>query len=413
MSNPWKNALKQLDNVVKYIEVDKKTLGLLKTPKKLIRADLQVKMANGETKTFKAFRSQHNDAVGVHKGGIRFHPGVTEDEVKALSMWMTWKCSVVGIPYGGSKGGVICDPKQMSQGEVERLSRAYMRAIASHVGAWKDVPAPDVNTNPQIMAWMMDEYEKVTGKHEPGVITGKPIELGGSQGRGVATGLGGFYVTEQLVKVKKLNKKEIKFAVQGYGNAAYWYAHFMHKAGYRMVGASDSKGGIYKASGLNPGELMEHKQKTGSVVGFKGSKEITNEELLELKVEVLAPAALENVITKENAGRVKAKYIIELANGPVTPEADEILHKKGIIDLPDVLCNAGGVTVSYFEWVQNNMGYYWGEKEVYGKLKRVMDKAFKEVWQVYQKKKVNPRMAAYILAVDRVVQAMKLRGDSS
>jgi glutamate dehydrogenase/leucine dehydrogenase len=300
----------------------------------------------------------------------------------------------------------------MSEAELERLSRAYIRAIYRHIGPKKDVPAPDVNTNAQIMDWMRDEYEKLIGKKAAGVITGKSVEKGGSLGRTEATGLGGFYILEQLAKVRRLKKRQTRIAVQGYGNAAYWFCYFADKAGYKIVAVSDSKGGIYKAGGIKPEELMVHKQKTGSVVGFEGSKKISNEELLELKVDILAPAALENVITKENAGRVKAKYIIELANGPVTPEADEILHRKGIIAVPDVLANAGGVTVSYFEWVQNNMGYYWEEKEVYSKLKKIMDKAFNEVWQVYKKKKVIMRMAAYILAVNRVVTAMKLRGDS-
>lgn len=410
MNNPYKNAVKQLEDVAKHINLQGSSLEELKTPKKVHRADIKVKMDNGKIKTFKAFRSQHNDAVGPHKGGIRFHQQVTEDEVKALSIWMTIKCSVVGIPYGGGKGGVIVDPKKLSVGELERLSRAYMKFVYKHIGSWVDVPAPDVNTTPQIMAWMLDEYEKLTGRHEPGVITGKPIELGGSKGRGVATGLGAFYVTERLAKVKKLNKKQTAVAIQGFGNVAYWYAYYMRKAGYKIVAVSDSKGGIYKPTGMIPEGVLRHKEKTGSVVGFKGSREISNEELLELKVDILAPAALENQITKDNVSRVKAKYIVELANGPVTPEADPILHKNRVIDLPDVLCNAGGVTVSYFEWVQNNMGYYWEEAEVFDKLKVIMDKAFDEMWEVYEDKKVTPRLAAYIKSVARVVQAMKLRG---
>ena len=409
MNNPFKNAQKQLKAVTKYIDIDKKTLEELMTPKRLFKADLKVKMDNGKTETFKAFRSQHNDSVGPYKGGIRFHQDVSEDEVKALSMWMTWKCSVVGIPYGGGKGGVIVDPKKLSVGELERLSRAYMKAMGKHLGVWVDAPAPDVNTTPQIMAWMMDEYEKMVGKHAPGIITGKPIELGGSKGRGVATGLGGFYVLEQLAHVNGFGGKDTFIAVQGFGNAGYWFAHHAHNADYTVVAVSDTKGGIYNKNGVDPESVLKYKKKTGSVVGFPGSKEISNEELLKLEVDVLAPAALENVINQSNAKDIKAKYILELANGPVTPEADEILYKKGIIGIPDVLCNAGGVTVSYFEWVQNNMGYYWDEEEVEHKLKKIMDKAFQEVWQVGQVKKVNLRMAAYILAVDRVVKAMRLR----
>jgi len=391
-NNPYQNAVKQLETVAKYINLQGRTLEELKCPKRVIKADLRVKMDDGKIKTFKAFRLQHNDAVGPYKGGIRFHPNVSEDEVKALSMWMTWKCSVVGIPYGGAKGGVICDPKNMSEAELERLSRAYIQAIAKYIGPFKDVPAPDVNTTPQIMAWMVDEYEKIAGKHEPGVITGKPVEVGGSLGRTEATGLGGFYVLEQLRKVRNL-PQNITIAVQGVGNVGYWFIEFAKKAGYRVVAWSNSKGGEYKG------------------------KKITNEQLLELPVDILVPAALENQITKDNAGKIKAKYIIEMANGPVTPEADEILHRRGIISIPDVLANAGGVTVSYFEWCQNNMGYYWGKDEVFSKLKVIMDKAFGEVWKIYanakrktKNEKLTPRMAAYILAVGRVVKAMKMRG---
>lgn len=409
MNNPYQNAVKQLEAVTKYIEIDKEILEQLKSPKRVIKADLKVKMDNGKTKVFKAFRSQHNDAIGPYKGGIRFHPNVSEDEVKALSMWMTWKCSTVGIPYGGGKGGIICDPKNMSKGELERLSRAYMKAMYKHFGAWKDVPAPDVNTSGQEMAWMLDEYEKLVGHLEPGMITGKPVELGGSQGRTEATGLGGFYVLEQLAKAKKL-PKNTTVAVQGIGNVGYYFGYFANKAGYNVVAMSDSRGGVYSEAGLDPEKLLAYKEKNNSLAGYPGTKTISNDELLELKADVLVPAALENQITQENAGKIRAKYIIEMANGPVTPEADAILHKKGTVSLPDVLCNAGGVTVSYFEWAQNNMGYYWEKDEVWAKLKVIMDRAFKEVWGVYTKKPVTPRMAAYILAVQKVAKTMQLRG---
>ena len=412
MDNPFKNAQRQIDDVAKYLDIDRKTLAALKAPKKFLKATLKVKMDSGKIKAFKAFRSQHNDAVGPHKGGIRYHQQVTEDEVKALSTWMTIKCSVVGIPYGGAKGGIVVDPKKLSKGELERLSRAYMRAFYQAFGAWKDVPAPDVNTDGQIMAWMLDEYEKITGKHEPGLITGKPLALGGSEGRTEATGLGAFYVLEQLAKVKKINRRKTTVAIQGFGNAAYYFAQFAHKAGYKIVAVSDSKGGIFKATGLDPQKVMAHKDKQSSVVEFSGTKTITNEALLELKVDILAPAALENQITGKNVNRIKAKYILEIANGPVTPEADAVLHKKGIISLPDVLVNAGGVTVSYFEWVQNNMGYYLEKAEVFSKLKKLMDKAFSQMWATYTKKKVTPRMAAYILALDRVVKAMQTRNSN-
>lgn len=399
MSNdPFVNAQKQIDNVAEYLNIDSQTLAKIKQPDRVLKADLKIKMDNGKTRVFKAFRSQHNNACGPYKGGIRFHMNVSESEVKALSTWMSWKCSTVGIPYGGGKGGIIVDPKSLSAAELERLSRAYMRAFYKHFGAWKDVPAPDVNTSGVEMSWMLDEYEKLTGRQEPGMITGKPLELGGSQGRTEATGLGGFYILEQLTKVKKLAKKKTTIAVQGVGNVGYYFAYFARKAGYKVVALSNSKGAVYQTNGLDPDKFSQYKQN------------LTNEALLELPVDILVPAALENQITGQNAAKIRAKYIIEMANGPVTPEADEILYKKGIVSLPDVLCNAGGVTVSYFEWVQNNMGYYWEKAEVFAKLKAIMDKAFSQVWQVYSRKKVNPRLAAYILAVDRVVKAMKLRG---
>jgi len=429
MSNPYKNAVKQLEQIAKILKLDKKTVNQLKKPKKLIKADLKVKMDNGRTKTFKAFRSQHNDAKGPYKGGIRFHPQVTEDEVKALSIWMTWKCSVVGIPYGGGKGGVICDPKQMSQAEIQRLSREYMKAIAPHIGPWVDVPAPDVNTNSQIMAWLIDEYIKIQDKKEKNMkwknmgvnpiatITGKPLELGGSQGRTEATGQGGVYVLVELAKKINLKPKQTTIAVQGFGNVGYWFSKLAHDLGYKIVAISDSKGGAYIKSGIDPDCALACKQKTGTVTKCsknskckKDMKIITNEELLELKVDVLVPAALENVITKENAKNIKAKAIIEIANGPITPEADKILAKKKIINVPDVLSNAGGVTVSYFEWVQNLAGYYWEKTEVNQKLETIMKIAFSEWWNKMKELKVNPRMGAYAVAVDRVVKAMKIRG---
>jgi len=409
MSSPFTNAQKQIDELAKHLEIDRRILAKIKRPDRVLKANLKVKMDNGKTQIFKAFRSQHNNAKGPYKGGIRFHPNVSEDEVKALSTWMTWKCAVVGIPYGGGKGGVIVDPKKLSETELERLCRAYMRAFYKHFGSWLDVPAPDVNTSGKEMAWMLDEYQKLVGHLEPGTITGKPLELGGSQGRTEATGLGGFYVLEQLARVKNL-PKNTTVAIQGIGNVGYYFGYFANKAGYNVVAMSDSKGGVYSEAGLDPVKLLAYKEHHDSLAGFPGTKTISNEDLLELKVDVLVPAALENQITKENAPKIRAKYIIEMANGPVTPEADAILHQRKIVSLPDVLCNAGGVTVSYFEWVQNNMGYYWEKDEVFKKLKKIMDQAFMEVWEVYTKKKVNPRMAAYILAVDRVAQAMKLKG---
>jgi len=428
MSNPYQNAVKQLTNVREYLEMDDGEFERLTTHDKVIDREIEIDLDSGKKKKFKMYRAQHNSALGPYKGGIRFHPQVNVDEVKALSMWMSWKCAIAGIPFGGGKGGIEVDPKRMSKGELESLSRAYARTLAEDIGSWKDVPAPDVNTNGQIMAWMLSEYEQVVGHKEPGVFTGKPIELGGSKGREQATGLGGFYVLEKLVKKMKLRKNEVRIAVQGIGNVGYWFAYFADQAGYRVVAISDSQGGVYLEEGLNPKLTLECKQKNGKVgecfcsegkCGVKGGKEITNEELLELPVDILVPAALENVISEENASRIKAKYVIEMANGPVTPEADEILLKRGVMLVPDVLANAGGVSTSYFEWVQNNMGYYWGEDEVLTKLKTLMDNAFEEVWKIYSnklkvksKKEKSMRMAAYVHGVGRVLQAMRLRGES-
>jgi glutamate dehydrogenase/leucine dehydrogenase len=432
MANPYKNALEQLNQVAKILNLDKKTVDKLKKPKNLIKKTLIVKMDSGKEKKFQAFRSQHNDSKGPFKGGIRFHPQVTEDEVKALSIWMTWKCSVVGIPYGGGKGGVVCDPKNMSQKEIERVSRAYAKAMAPFIGPWVDVPAPDVNTNPQIMAWMIDEYKKTQekqakkqkwanqGVNPAAVITGKPLELGGSQGRTEATGQGGVFILRELAKKLNLKPEKTTVAIQGFGNVGFWFAKLAHQLGFRVTAVSDSQGGIYVPSGLNPDMTMDCKQKTGSVAKcackdkechMKYGKKITNEELLELKVDILVPSALENVITKDNAKNIKAKAIIEMANGPVTPEADKILHKRKVISVPDILANAGGVTVSYFEWVQNLQGYYWDKEEINSKLEKIMVKAFLEVWQKQKELKTNMRMAAYALAVDRVVKAMKLKGE--
>jgi glutamate dehydrogenase (NAD(P)+) len=417
MVDPYREAVKQLGKVVKHLSISPRLFEELKSPKSIIRGDLRVKMDDGKISTFKAFRVQHNNALGPFKGGIRFHPQVTEAEMKALSMWMTWKCSVVGLPFGGAKGGVSCDPKLMSQAELERLSRAYVRLVASKIGPEKDIPAPDVNTNSQVMAWMVDEFERYlktqNGKRKTkenvwrATFTGKPIELGGSEGRVEATGLGGFYILEQLVKVKNLNKKSLRIAVQGCGNVGYWFAHFANKAGYKLVAVSDSRGGVYNDQGLNLDQVIKHKQKTGSVLGLNGTKNLSNEELLELEVDVLLPAALEQVITKKNAARIRARYIIELANGPVSAEADQILAKQGVISVPDILANAGGVTVSYFEWLQNKTKTHWQKTQVFKQLKQTMDKAFKAVWRMHQEKKVSLRLAAYILAVDRVAKAVK------
>jgi len=408
--NPFKIAQKQLDEAAKLLKLDPKTHALLREPKRIIEKELKVKMDNGSTKTFKAFRVQYNDARGPFKGGIRYHPQETIDTVKALAAWMTWKTAVVNIPMGGGKGGVICDPKSMSQSELERLSRAYAREFADHLGSKIDVPAPDVYTNPQIMAWMLDEYEKVKGVHDPGMITGKPLEIGGSEGRGDATAEGVIYTIREAAKYLKINLKGSTVAVQGYGNAGHFVATKMSEMGAKVVAVSDSKGGIYSERGIDPAKAFAYKEKNGSVQGFPGTKNITNEELLELKVDILVPAALENQITGKNVSKIKARLLAEAANGPTTPEADPILYKNNVFVIPDFLCNAGGVTVSYFEWVQNLYGYYWKRDEVFRKLDEIMTKAFRDVLEMSIKHKVNMRMAAYMIAVKRVADAMKLRG---
>jgi glutamate dehydrogenase/leucine dehydrogenase len=420
--NPWKQAVEQLKSVRELIEIPEGVFERLVSP-----SVIEGKVEAGG-KTYRAFRSQHSDARGPFKGGIRFHPGVSEDEVKALSMWMSWKCATVGIPYGGAKGGIIVDPKTLSKTELEELSRGYARLVAPHIGVDRDVPAPDVNTDGQIMAWMLDEYEKVSGKREPGAFTGKPIALGGSLGREEATGMGGVMVLKQLALKMGLKPEETTVAVQGFGNVGYWFARLAEEAGFVVVAVSDSRGGITslvtgnreQGTSLNIQNILEHKKKTGKIGGYPETREITNEELLELGVDVLVPAALEGVITGENAGRIKARAIVEMANGPVNTEADAILAKRGIVSVPDVLSNAGGVTVSYFEWVQNRMGYYWEKGEVFEKLQGIMDKAFEGAWEEWMrlegggkiKKRFDypMRTAAYTIAVKRVVVAMQLRG---
>jgi len=409
--NPFKNAQAQLDKAAQILKLDKSVHAILREPMRELHISIPVKMDNGSVKVFKGFRVQYNNARGPCKGGIRYHPEETIDTVRALAAWMTWKCAVMDIPLGGGKGGIICNPKEMSEGELERLSRTYIDLIAPVIGPEKDIPAPDVYTTPQMMAWMMDEFSKIKGYYCPGVITGKPLEVGGSAGRGDATAMGGLYAVREAAKHLKIDLKKATVAVQGYGNAGSFAAILSRKMfGSKVVAVTDSKGGIYSPEGLDPEKVLAHKKKTGSVINYPGTKPISNEEVLEMDVHILFPSALENVITKENASRIKAKIVAELANGPTTPEADEILYKKGVFVIPDFLCNAGGVTVSYFEWVQNVTGDYWSEEEVYSKLDRKMTKAFKDVLDASIKEKVDMRTAAYIVAVKRVADAMKLRG---
>lgn len=411
--NPFKIAQEQLDEAADMLGLDKATHELLRWPMREYHFTLPVKMDSGETRIFKAFRVQYNDARGPSKGGIRWHPDETIDTVRALAAWMTWKTSVVDIPLGGGKGGIVCNPKELSEGEKERLARAYIRAVGRELGVHRDVPAPDVYTTPQIMAWMMDEYETIVGHSHPGVITGKPLPLGGSQGRGDATARGGVYVVREAARKLGFDAGKCTYAVQGFGNAGQ-FAATLHKeilGGGTLVAVSDSSGGAYNPNGIDAQAVVKYKLETGRVKDFPGTKPISNEELLALQVDVLYPAALEGVITSQNARNIKAKIVCELANGPTTPEADKILFEKGIFVLPDFLANAGGVTVSYFEQVQNTYNYYWPLEDVHKQLDRKMTEAFNAVYDMAQRhKRVHNRLAAYMVAVARVAEACKLRG---
>lgn len=409
--DPFDIAVKQLKKAADVMKLDKQTFEMLSHPMAILQVSIPVKMDNGETKVFTGFRVHYNNARGPVKGGIRFHPEETLSTVKALSAWMTWKTAITNLPLGGAKGGVICDPKSMSMGELERLSRGYVRAIGEFIGPEIDVPAPDVYTTPQIMAWMMDEYENIVRHSAPGVITGKPLEVWGSLGRGDATAKGGMYVLREAAKTLGMDLSKAKVAIQGFGNAGQFALKLVKEMFHsNVVAISDTKGGIYSEKGLDFDKLMEHKKKTGTVQNFPGTKNITNEELLELDVDVLIPAAIENQLRADNANKVRAKVILELANGPTTPEADEIFFKRKVLVLPDFLSNAGGVTVSYFEWVQNQAGYYWTEKEVYERLDQKMTEATHAVLDAAKKYNVDPRTAAYTVSVKRVADAMKMRG---
>ena len=409
--NPFKIAQKQLDVAAERLGLDAATHELLRWPQRELLVSFPVQMDDGKIKVFHGYRVQYNYARGPAKGGLRWHPEETIDTVRALAAWMTWKTAVVDIPLGGGKGGVTCNPKELSDGEKQRLARGYMRAVASMLSVTKDVPAPDVYTTPQIMAWMMDEYETLVGEHHPGVITGKPIALGGSEGRGDATARGGVYVAREAAKVLGIELRGETMAIQGFGNAGQYAALLgEEKLGLRLVAASDSRGGIYQEKGLDAKKVVDYKLRTGSLQGFPGAEAISNEELLELRVTVLFPSALENVITASNAGRVRCRISCEMANGPTTPEGDEILRQNGVFVLPDFLANAGGVTVSYFEQVQNTYNFYWPLEEVHKRLDEKMTRAFHGVYQMYLREKVNMRQAAYLVSVARVAEACKLRG---
>ena len=408
--NAFENAQKQLLNSIKAANIEEEDIEFLKNPKKIIQVSFPVKLDSGKIKYFQGYRIQFNDVRGPTKGGIRFHPKVDLDEVKALSFWMTIKNAVVDVPYGGGKGGVEIQPADYSESEVQKVARGFIRALHKNIGPTIDVPAPDVYTNPQIMAWMLDEFETIKGEHQPGLITGKPLALGGSEGRGYSTAQGGAYVLKEYINLIGANPAETKVVIQGFGNAGMNMARILFEWGYKIIAVSDSRFGIYSEEGLDINKVIAHKAKTKSLGGF-GVKEITNSELLEINCDVLIPAALENQITKDNASNINAKFIVELANGPITPEADEILESKDIVVLPDVLANAGGVAVSYFEWVQNNYGYYWTEEEVLEKLEAKMVKGFNEIHFIVKELDTSYRNAAFILAVRRIIEAAKLRGN--
>lgn len=409
--NPFAMAQAQLDAAAELLQLEPSIHALLREPLREMQVTLPVRMDDGTVRIFKGFRVQYNDARGPTKGGLRFHPKETIDLVRALAAWMTWKCAVVDLPLGGAKGGIACDPRELSPGELERLSRAYVRQVGRILGADMDVPAPDMYTNSQVMAWMVDEFSVLQGHNEFGMITGKPLALGGSKVREEATARGGMYCIREAARVLGLQTEGATMAIQGFGNAGQYAALLgSEMLGVTVVAVSDSRGGIYNPDGLDPRKVVTYKRTTGSVVGFPDAQPISNEELLQLKVDILVPAALENVITARNASEVKAAIVAELANGPTTPEADEILYGKGIYVIPDFLCNAGGVTVSYFEMVQNAYGYYWDENTVKARLDQKMTTAFHEVYELATRLKVHNRLAAYCLAVQRVAEAVRLRG---
>ena len=408
--NPWHVAQRQFDLAADRLDLDPGLRRVLREPRRELTVHFPVKMDDGSVAVFTGYRVQHNLGRGPAKGGIRYHQDVSLDEVKALAMWMTWKCAVVGIPYGGGKGGVVIDPKKLSMKELEALTRRFTTEIEVLIGPERDIPAPDVNTNAQVMAWMMDTYSMHVGHTVPGVVTGKPISLGGSEGRNEATARGCVYTVVEAAKHLGMDLRSARVAVQGFGNAGSIAAKLMTQEGSTVVAVSDSAGGIRNMNGLDIDRVIAWKKEHGTVVGFPGSEEISNAQVLETECDVLIPAALENQITGRNAGRVRAKIVAEAANGPTTPEADEILWENGVFLIPDILCNAGGVTVSYFEWVQDLNRDHWSEQVVNAKLKEIMVRAFDETLALAHKNDVNNRMGAYLLAVQRVAEATAMRG---
>jgi glutamate dehydrogenase/leucine dehydrogenase len=412
--NPYEMAKAQLKAVAKRMKLDPNIHEVLKHAMRSLEVSCPVRMDNGTIRVFTAYRVQHSMARGPAKGGVRFHQDVSLDEVKALAMWMTWKCAVVGIPYGGAKGGVVVDPRELTHGELERLARRYFSEIQVIIGENIDIPAPDVNTNAQTMAWFMDTYSMNMGHAVPAIVTGKPVDIGGSEGREKATSRGITYCIREAAKSLGVDLRGATVAIQGFGNVGGNLAPLMAEMGCKVVAVSDVQGGVHDPKGLDVPKLMTHLRQTGTVVGFPGAKAITNDELLELKVDILAPCALEGVVTKENAPRLQCRILAEGANGPTTPEADDILLKRGIFVIPDVLCNAGGVTASYFEWVQGLQSFFWTEDEVNQRLDQIMTKAFRQVHDIWVRENKGPpltvRQAAYMLAVKRVADAILKRG---
>jgi glutamate dehydrogenase/leucine dehydrogenase len=406
----FEEAMENFDIAANALNLEENVRAMVKYPERILTVSIPVRMDDGRIQRFEGYRVQHSTARGPAKGGIRYHPNVSLDEVKALATWMTWKCAVVNIPFGGGKGGVTCNPKALSMSELERLTRRYASAILPLIGPERDIPAPDVYTNSQIMAWIMDTYSMIKGYPILGVVTGKPVDLGGSLGRNEATGRGVYYTIEKTCENLKIPLRGAKVVVQGFGNAGSVAAHLLDSAAAYVIAVNDSRGGIYNPRGIDIPKLIMHKEKTGSVVGFQPSEPISTEDLLALECDVLIPAALENCIKADNAPAVKARIIAEAANGPVTTQADVILEQKGIFVIPDILCNAGGVTVSYFEWVQDEQHLFWEAQDIYTRLERVMKGSFNEVYKIHQDMKVGMRLAANILGISRVANAIRLRG---
>jgi len=408
--NPLRIAQIQFDMAAEYLKLDQSLRQILRTPKRVLEVSVPTKMDNGQVKVFTGYRVQHNVARGPAKGGIRYHPSVTLDEVKALAAWMTWKTATVNIPYGGGKGGVICDPKRMTKPELERMTRRFASEILPIIGPEQDIPAPDVYTDSQTMAWIMDTYSMTKGYSSLGVVTGKPVSIGGSEGRAEATARGCLVAVEEACKVKKINLRGASVSIQGFGNAGSVAARLFAEKKARVVAISDSRGGVFNSRGIDPLKAMRYKERSGTVVGMPGTSRISNDDLLTMKCDILIPAALENAITLNNADQIKARVVAEAANGPTTPHADEVLARKGIFVVPDILANAGGVTVSYFEWVQDLQSFFWSEGEVNAKLEAVMRRAFTDVYEAARKNRTQMRTGAYILAVGRVADATLVRG---